>query len=245
MIVAQEIPLDDISIVAALLHDVVEDTKITIADVEREFGKDIAAIVDGLTKIAKLPAGGSQEERQVESYRKLLLSIAKDARVIIVKLADRLHNMRTLQSLPPSKQKAIAQETLEIYALLAGDTVETLVEGKRSLDLSASRVEIEVDFPKAAARTAYMTRDWDDTAPAAPLEKQGAKHYSSRGRRVGEAEVEPEGGRLAPAGPARGRARAVVLMTRWPPSGWGTMPSGALRRRGARADGTPGGESVR
>src|SRR5207237_8290188 len=99
-----------------LMHDVVEDTAITVDDVEREFGKEIAAIVDGLTKIAKLPAGGSSQDRQVESYRKLLLSIAKDARVIIVKLADRLHNMRTLDFLSEEKRRRIADETRELYA---------------------------------------------------------------------------------------------------------------------------------
>ena len=114
-----ELQLDSITVASGLIHDVVEDTKVTVADVEREFGKDIAGIVDGLTKIAKLPTGGSQEERQVESYRKLLLSIAKDARVIIVKLADRLHNMRTLEWLPPEKRRRIAQETRDLYAPLA------------------------------------------------------------------------------------------------------------------------------
>jgi GTP pyrophosphokinase len=114
-----DLQLDSITVASGLIHDVVEDTKVTVADVEREFGKDIAAIVDGLTKIAKLPSGGSQEERQVESYRKLLLSIAKDARVIIVKLADRLHNMRTLEWLPPEKRRRIAQETRDLYAPLA------------------------------------------------------------------------------------------------------------------------------
>src|SRR4051812_14900834 len=114
-----DLQLDSTTVASGLIHDVVEDTKITVADVEREFGKDIAGIVDGLTKIAKLPSGGSQEERQVESYRKLLLSIAKDARVIIVKLADRLHNMRTLEWLPPDKRKRIAQETRDLYAPLA------------------------------------------------------------------------------------------------------------------------------
>jgi GTP pyrophosphokinase len=114
-----ELQLDSTTVASGLIHDVVEDTKVTVADVEREFGKDIAAIVDGLTKIAKLPSGGSQEERQVESYRKLLLSIAKDARVIIVKLADRLHNMRTLEWLPPEKRRRIAQETRDLYAPLA------------------------------------------------------------------------------------------------------------------------------
>jgi GTP pyrophosphokinase len=114
-----DLQLDSVTVASGLIHDVVEDTKVTVADVEREFGKDIAAIVDGLTKIAKLPTGGSQEERQVESYRKLLLSIAKDARVIIVKLADRLHNMRTLEWLPPEKRRRIAQETRDLYAPLA------------------------------------------------------------------------------------------------------------------------------
>jgi GTP diphosphokinase / guanosine-3',5'-bis(diphosphate) 3'-diphosphatase len=114
-----ELQLDSITVAAGLLHDVIEDTTLTLADVEAEFGKPVADIVDGLTKIAKLPSGGSTQERQVESYRKLLLSIAKDARVIIVKLADRLHNMRTLEWLPPEKRKRIAQETRDLYAPLA------------------------------------------------------------------------------------------------------------------------------
>jgi GTP diphosphokinase / guanosine-3',5'-bis(diphosphate) 3'-diphosphatase len=115
-----ELQLDSVTVACGLIHDVVEDTGVTVADVEREFGKEIAGIVDGLTKIAKLPAGGStKEERQVESYRKLLLSIAKDARVIIVKLADRLHNMRTLDPLPDEKRRRIASETRDLYAPLA------------------------------------------------------------------------------------------------------------------------------
>ena len=114
-----DLQLDSITVASGLLHDVIEDTQLTLADVEAEFGKEIAAIVDGLTKIAKLPTGGSTQERQVESYRKLLLSSAKDARVIIVKLADRLHNMRTLDWLPADKRKRIAQETRDLYAPLA------------------------------------------------------------------------------------------------------------------------------
>jgi GTP diphosphokinase / guanosine-3',5'-bis(diphosphate) 3'-diphosphatase len=114
-----ELQLDSVTVACGLIHDVVEDTRITVADVEREFGKEIAGIVDGLTKIAKLPTGGTKEERQVESYRKLLLSIAKDARVIIVKLADRLHNMRTLDPLPDEKRRRIAAETRDLYAPLA------------------------------------------------------------------------------------------------------------------------------
>jgi GTP pyrophosphokinase len=114
-----ELQLDTVTVAAGLLHDVIEDTDVTLRDVDEEFGKQIAEIVDGLTKIAKLPSGGSTQERQVESYRKLLLSIAKDARVIIVKLADRLHNMRTLDYLPPEKRRRIAQETRDLYAPLA------------------------------------------------------------------------------------------------------------------------------
>jgi GTP diphosphokinase / guanosine-3',5'-bis(diphosphate) 3'-diphosphatase len=114
-----DLQLDSVTVACGLIHDVVEDTAITVADIEREFGKEMASIVDGLTKIAKLPTGASSQERQVENYRKLLLSIAKDARVIIIKLADRLHNMRTLDWLAPDKRRRIAQETRDLYAPLA------------------------------------------------------------------------------------------------------------------------------
>jgi guanosine-3',5'-bis(diphosphate) 3'-pyrophosphohydrolase len=110
--------LDSTSIVAALLHDVVEDADVRGEDVAQEFGPEVAGLVDGLTKIAHLTFRSTAEE-QVENYRKLLLSIAKDARVIIIKLADRLHNMRTLEHLPPEKRARIATETREIYAPLA------------------------------------------------------------------------------------------------------------------------------
>ncbi len=114
-----DLQLDSVTVASGLIHDVVEDTRTTVADVEREFGPEVAGLVDGLTKIAKLPTGASSQERQVENYRKLLLSIAKDARVIIIKLADRLHNMRTLDWLPPEKRRRIAQETRDLYAPLA------------------------------------------------------------------------------------------------------------------------------
>jgi GTP pyrophosphokinase len=113
-----DLQLDTTTVACGLLHDVVEDTDITIEDVEREFGREVAQIVDGLTKIANLPLS-SREERQVENYRKLLLSIAKDARVILIKLADRLHNMRTLDWLAPEKRRRISQETRDLYAPLA------------------------------------------------------------------------------------------------------------------------------
>jgi RelA/SpoT family (p)ppGpp synthetase len=117
MVVAKEIPLDDISVAAALLHDVVEDTPYDLKAVRAEFGNEIAEIVDGVTKISG--AVESHDISRAENYRKMLLSMAKDVRVILVKFADRLHNMRTLTFLLPEKQQRIAKETLEIYAPLA------------------------------------------------------------------------------------------------------------------------------
>ena len=113
-----ELQLDSVTVASGLIHDVVEDTAVTVEEVEREFGREIAQIVDGLTKIGHLPLTSTQE-RQVENYRKLLLSVAKDARVILIKLADRLHNMRTLEFMPPEKRLRIAQETRDLYAPLA------------------------------------------------------------------------------------------------------------------------------
>ena len=117
MIVAREIPLDDISVASALLHDVVEDTKFSLDDVRAEFGDSVADIVDGATKITDIFR--SHEVTQAESYRKLLLSMVNDIRVMLIKFADRLHNMRTLQYLPAEKQQRTSRETLEIYAPFA------------------------------------------------------------------------------------------------------------------------------
>ncbi|MBV8594699.1 MAG: bifunctional (p)ppGpp synthetase/guanosine-3',5'-bis(diphosphate) 3'-pyrophosphohydrolase, partial [Candidatus Eremiobacteraeota bacterium] len=113
-----ELEMDPQSIAASLLHDVVEDTTVPVEEIDRRFGADIASLVDALTKLTKIPYQ-SKEDVQVENLRKMFLAMAKDIRVIIIKLADRLHNMRTLSSLTSSKQKNIAQETLEIYAPLA------------------------------------------------------------------------------------------------------------------------------
>ncbi len=110
--------MDTDSIVAALLHDVVEDTEVSIEQIESEFGKDVAMLVDGVTKLGKIPLS-SKEEQQAENLRKMLIAMAKDIRVIIIKLADRLHNMRTIDSLPEQKQRDKAHETLEVYAPIA------------------------------------------------------------------------------------------------------------------------------
>ncbi|MBX3514980.1 MAG: bifunctional (p)ppGpp synthetase/guanosine-3',5'-bis(diphosphate) 3'-pyrophosphohydrolase [Xanthobacteraceae bacterium] len=114
-----DLKLDDATIVAALLHDTIEDTKATKAEIGKKFGKDIATLVEGLTKIKKLDLV-SKRAAQAENLRKLLLAIADDVRVLLVKLADRLHNMRTLKFVPEEKRNRIAEETLDIYAPLAG-----------------------------------------------------------------------------------------------------------------------------
>ncbi|WP_307275607.1 RelA/SpoT family protein [Labrys wisconsinensis] len=114
-----DLRLDDATIAAGLLHDTIEDTDTTRGEIEKRFGKEIAALVEGLTKIKKLDLV-SKEAKQAENLRKLLLAIVEDVRVLLVKLADRLHNMRTLHFMSPDKRARIAQETLDIYAPLAG-----------------------------------------------------------------------------------------------------------------------------
>src|SRR5215216_7082341 len=114
-----DLKLDDATIAAAVLHDTIEDTEATLEEINRSFGPQIGALVDGLTKIARLDLV-SKRAAQGENFRKLLLAIAADVRVLLVKLADRLHNMRTLHFMPEDKRKRIAEETLEIYAPLAG-----------------------------------------------------------------------------------------------------------------------------
>ncbi len=116
-IVIKEIPLDDISVAAALLHDVVEDTSYSLDDIRAEFGSAVAEIVDGVTKISGIFK--SAEIKQAENYRKLLLSLVKDVRVILIKFADRLHNMRTIDFLSEERRRRMATETIEIYAPFA------------------------------------------------------------------------------------------------------------------------------
>ncbi len=158
-ILLQEFPLDSATIAAALLHDVVEDTEYTLGDIAAEFGKEVAHLVDGVTKIS-----GTFESRQINvtaSYRKLLLSMASDLRVIIIKLADRLHNMRTLEYLPREKQFRLAKETLEIYAPLA-----------HRFGLANIKWELEDLAFKALNRKAY-----DELKAALNMKRQERERY--------------------------------------------------------------------
>ena len=110
--------LDPQALMAALLHDVMEDTKVSKAEISRQFGKPVAELVDGLSKLDKIEFQ-SQQDAQAENFRKMLLAMARDVRVILIKLADRLHNMRTLGAVPPAKRRRVSRETLEIYAPIA------------------------------------------------------------------------------------------------------------------------------
>src|SRR5215218_2198473 len=114
-----DLKLDDATIAAALLHDTIEDTPTTRDEIDQLFGHDIGTLVDGLTKLKKLDLV-TKEAKQAENLRKLLLAIADDVRVLLVKLADRLHNMRTLGHMPPEARRRNAEETIDIYAPLAG-----------------------------------------------------------------------------------------------------------------------------
>jgi GTP pyrophosphokinase len=128
-LILTDLHLDPSAIAAAILHDVPEDCGVAISDLEKRFGPEIASLVDGVTKLSKVtslahdgrnPAKAGEEVVQAENLRKMLIAMAEDIRVVLIKLADRLHNMRTLSALPPERQRAIAQETMEIFAPLAG-----------------------------------------------------------------------------------------------------------------------------
>jgi GTP diphosphokinase / guanosine-3',5'-bis(diphosphate) 3'-diphosphatase len=145
-----DLRLDDATIVAAVLHDTIEDTDSTRDEIDKVFGPDIGRLVEGLTKLKRLDLV-SKRAVQAENFRKLLLAIAADVRVLLVKLADRLHNMRTLHFMPAEKQARIAEETLDIYAPLAG-----------RMGMQSMRDELDArggsDLQKAARRAAGKER---------------------------------------------------------------------------------------
>jgi len=144
--------MDVTTVTAGLLHDVLEDTETTKDDLRREFGQEIAELVDGVTKLGKL-AFSSREERQAENFRKMLVAMARDLRVLMIKLADRLHNMRTLDYLPPERARKIAQETLDIYAPLAHRLGMAKVKAElEDLALRALQPEDYLDLQRRVAK---------------------------------------------------------------------------------------------
>ena len=157
-----ELGLDEQTICAALLHDVVEDTEATYEDIEREFGKEIADMVDGVTKLKQI-GHASIEENQVENYRKMFLAMGKDIRVIIIKLADRLHNMRTLEFLRRDRQIAISTETMQLYAPLANRL------GLYSMKWELEDLSFKYLYPKEYDNV--INREWGDNRTLYPENK--------------------------------------------------------------------------
>ena len=144
--------LDDVTVGAALLHDAIEDTRIDLEDLERDFGSEVATIVDGVTKLDRL-SFDTREDQQAASMRKMLVAVAKDLRVLVIKLADRLHNMRTLAALPEHKQERTAQETLDIYAPLAHRL------GMQEVKVQLEDLALATLHPKRYSEISQMVQD--------------------------------------------------------------------------------------
>ena len=171
-----DLKLDDATIAAALLHDTIEDTAATRAEIDSLFGRDIGTLVEGLTKLKKLDLV-TKEAKQAENLRKLLLAIADDVRVLLIKLADRLHNMRTLGYVPPEARRRAAEETLEIYAPLAGRM--GMHEMREELDDLAFRELYPEAYDVVSARLNELTER--SRLLISEIEKQLTKKLADRG----------------------------------------------------------------
>ncbi|MDD5397124.1 MAG: RelA/SpoT family protein [Candidatus Moranbacteria bacterium] len=181
-----EIGMGGKTIAAGLLHDVPEDTATTLADVEKKFGSEIAALVDGVTKLGKIKLRGSHEEYFLENLRKMLLAMASDIRVIIIKLADRLHNMQTLQYNPPEKQLRIAHETMEVFAPIANrlgmGEIKTQLQDLAFMYLDPENFKLvkEMEEKDQAERDKYVQRAIKELEEE--LKKEGIQVVRTDGR---------------------------------------------------------------
>jgi GTP pyrophosphokinase len=196
-----DMKLDAATLVTGLLHDTVEDTLATLAQIEENFGKDVAFLVDGMTKIGKITFG-DKEKRKAENYRKMILAMSTDIRILMVKLADRLHNMRTLQFQPEEKQLQISQETLDLYAPLANrlgiNWMKTELE-----DLSFRYLDVEAynELAKRVAKKQDKRREYTDQVKQIierEMERSGikgkvegrAKHFYSIYKKMKEQNID-------------------------------------------------------
>src|SRR5687768_4304746 len=183
--VLAQLKLDEASICAGLLHDTVEDTLATLEEVEDLFGKDIANVVDGVTKLSQIKFQTS-EEKLAENFRKMLVAMSRDIRVLLVKLADRLHNMRTLEHMKPEKQESIARETMEIYAPLANRLGISWI--KQELEDLSFRYMYQTEYAELADKLGKTRRDRerfiDDVTHSVSdaLTKSGMKGFDVGGR---------------------------------------------------------------
>jgi guanosine-3',5'-bis(diphosphate) 3'-pyrophosphohydrolase len=199
-LILADLHLDGQTICAALLHDVVEDTPTAIADIQSRFGREVAEIVDGVSKLDKVQFK-SRKEAQAESFRKMILAMVRDIRVIMVKLADRTHNMRTLGVMPPPKRRRIAQETIDIYAPIAN-----------RLGIHSIKLELETLGFKALYPQRYRSSSASSSAPAATRKSSCPRSRSTYKRRSTR--------RASPAGSRRARNTCTASTRRCGASGF-------------------------
>src|SRR4051794_9947653 len=183
-----DLKLDDSTIAAALLHDTIEDTSTARAEIDQMFGHDIGALVDGLTKLKKLELV-TKEAKQAENLRKLLLAIADDVRVLLVKLPDRLHNMRTLSHMPPAARRRSAEETLDIYAPLAGrmgmHEMREELEDLAFRDLNPDAYKVIIDRLEALeARNVGLVTEIEQQLTKKLADRGIAAEVTGRGKRA-------------------------------------------------------------
>ena len=166
-IILADLEMDKETIAAGILHDVVEDTVMTLDELSKEFGPEVALLVDGVTKLTQLSWSKDKVEMQAENLRKMFLAMAKDIRVILIKLADRLHNMRTLQYMKPEKQKEKARETMEIYAPIAHRLGISKIKVELD-DLSLKYLQPDVYYDLAEKRFVTLASLPEQTAKLLP-----------------------------------------------------------------------------
>src|SRR5579871_5231611 len=233
-----DLKLDDATIAAALLHDTIEDTEATRDEIDQMFGRDIGALVEGLTKLKKLDLV-SKEAKQAENLRKLLLAIADDVRVLLIKLADRLHNMRTLEYQPPSSRRRTADETLEIYAPLAGRM--GMQEMREELEDLAFR-ELNPDAYKVLTErletlAARSSSSWPESSPTAVSPPKSAAGASAPIRSGARWSAKPSALNSCPTFSVSGSSLAISAsaIRRWalctPAGRWSQGDSRTTSRR--------------